>query len=245
MLSLIENINQYNIILASKSPRRSDLLKMIGMKFQVCPSDAEEVYQDHLSPVEYVLANAQKKNKTIAIKYPDSLIISADTIVVLDNEILEKPHDQDHAFEILKKLSGKTHQVITGFGFSMDSFRKLLFDYEITKVTFRILSDEDIESYCKTKEPFDKAGGYGAQGIGSLIIEKVDGCFFNVVGLPLSKFYIRLKQFLSKDSLFLWLLKTYPRRKKEYPTWFKEYPQITVIHLTKPSQAEDLVDGLT
>jgi len=197
MLTLLENINKFDIILASRSPRRSDLLKMIGLKFKVCPSDAEELYQHHLSPIEYVINNAKKKNEHIALKYPDSLVISADTIVVLDNEIMEKPHDKYHAVETLKKLSGRTHEVITGFGISLFSLNKALFEHQITKVTFRDLTHDEIEAYCNTGEPFDKAGGYGAQGIGSIIIEKVDGCFFNVVGLPLSKFYIILKQFLS------------------------------------------------
>jgi septum formation protein len=196
MLKLLKNINKFDIILASKSPRRCDLLKMIGLKFRVCPSNVEENYQDYFSPVEYVTKNAKKKNENIAEKYPESLVISADTIVVLNNEILEKPDDKEHAEEILKKLSGKTHKVITGFGVSVHSRRKSLYAYETTKVTFRDLTDIEIEAYCKTGEPFDKAGGYGAQGIGSMIIEKVDGCFFNVVGLPLSKFYTIIRQFL-------------------------------------------------
>jgi septum formation protein len=197
MLELIKNIGKYDIVLASKSPRRIELLKMIGMKFKVHPSNVEEIYRDNLKPVEYVIKNAQEKNKSIAGRYTSSLIISADTIVVLNNEVLEKPHDKDQAFKILKKLSGRTHEVITGFGISLNSFTKSVFDYEITKVIFRDVSDEEIESYCSSGEPFDKAGGYGAQGIGSMIIEKVDGCFFNVVGLPLTKFYITLRQFLS------------------------------------------------
>jgi len=197
MLEQIKNIEKYDIILASKSPRRIELLKMIGLKFIICPSDIEEIYQDHLSPIEYVIKNAKEKNKHIALKYPANLVISADTIVVLNDEILEKPHDKDHAFEILKKLSGHTHEVITGFGISLNSFSKSIFDYEITKVTFRDLNNDEIEAYCNTGEPFDKAGGYGAQGIGSMIIKKVDGCFFNVVGLPLTKFYLTLQQFLS------------------------------------------------
>jgi septum formation protein len=197
MLKLIKNIEKYDIILASKSPRRIELLKMIGMKFSVHPSNVEEIYRNNLKPVEYVIKNAKEKNKYIAGRYPASLIISADTIVVLNNEILEKPHDKDRAFEILKKLSGQTHEVITGFGISLNSFARSIFDYETTKVTFRDLSDEEIETYCTSGEPFDKAGGYGAQGIGAMIIEKVDGCFYNVVGLPLAKFYITLRQFLS------------------------------------------------
>jgi septum formation protein len=198
MIELLKNINKYNIILASKSPRRSDLLKMIGFKFSVCPSDIEEKYQDHLAPIDYVIKNAQKKNESIALRYPDSLVISADTIVVLNNEILEKPHDKNHAFELLSKLSGQTHEVITGFGISLNSFNHTIFDYEISKVTFRYLNHSEIKAYCDTEEPLDKAGGYGAQGIGAMLIEKVDGCFYNVVGLPLTKFFLTLRDFLAK-----------------------------------------------
>ena len=196
MLSLIKKINKYDIILASKSPRRIELLKMIGLKFKVYPSNIEEKYQHQLTPVEYVLKNAREKNEPAALQYPTSLIISADTIVVLKNEILEKPHDKNHAYEILKKLNGNTHEVITGFGISTNSFANTIFDYQVTKVTFRYLSNHEIRAYCNTDEPLDKAGGYGAQGFGSMLIEKVDGCFYNVVGFPLVKFYITLRKFL-------------------------------------------------
>ena len=180
----------YDIILASESPRRFELLKMIGLQFTVRPSHMEEIYQDHLKPVEYAIENAQNKGNSIAAKFPNSIVISADTIVVLNNEILEKPHDELHAYNILKKLSGKTHEVITGFGFTLKSSEKSIFDYEITKVTFRNLTQHEIRTYINTGEPFDKAGGYGAQGHGSLLIKRVHGCFFNVVGLPLAKFFV-------------------------------------------------------
>jgi septum formation protein len=196
MLSLLKNIDQYEIILASQSPRRYELLKMIGLKFKVRPSHAEEINKDNLPPIEYTLKNARIKGHEIANKAPESLIISADTIVVHKGEILEKPKDEAHAREILKKLSGKTHEVVTGFGFILLSDNKSVFRHEVSKVTFRTLSQFEISAYINTGEPFDKAGGYGAQGAGSLLIKRIEGCFFNVVGLPLANFFVTLDKFL-------------------------------------------------
>jgi septum formation protein len=196
MLSLLKNIDDLDIILASQSPRRYELLKMIGLNFRVRPSHIEEIYNDGLSPVDYAISNAQKKGRSIAKILPNSLVISADTIVVHKNDILEKPTDEAHAREILKRLSGSTHEVVTGFGLSLQSKNKFIFDHEITKVTFRNLSQYEISAYITTGEPFDKAGGYGAQGVGSLLIKRVEGCFFNVVGLPLANLFSTLDKFL-------------------------------------------------
>ena len=196
MLALLKNIDQFDIILASQSSRRYELLKMIGLKFKVRPSHAEEINKDNLPPVEYAVKNAKIKGLSIAEKSPESLVISADTIVVYKGEILEKPSDESHAKEILKKLSGKTHEVVTGYGFTLNSKNKSVFNHEISKVTFRNLSQSEISAYINTGEPFDKAGGYGAQGAGSLLIKRIEGCFFNVVGLPLSGFFVTLDKFL-------------------------------------------------
>jgi len=196
MLSLLKNIDDFDIILASQSPRRYELLKMIGLNFRVRPSHIEEIFNNRLSPVEYALNNAEKKGRSVAKNFPNSLVISADTIVVHKKEILEKPTDETHAREILKKLSGKTHEVVTGFGLSLQSKNKFIFGYEITKVTFRNLSQYEISAYIDTGEPFDKAGGYGAQGVGSLLIKQVEGCYFNVVGLPLANLFSTLDKFL-------------------------------------------------
>jgi len=196
MLSLLKNLDTFDIILASASPRRFELLKMIGMEFKIRPSHVEEVYQDHLSPEEYVIENAKKKGYFIADKFPESLIISADTIVVYKDKILEKPEDEKHAMEIIKTLSNRTHQVLTGFGFILKSSNSDIFKIESSLVTFRNLSQAEIRAYINTGESFDKAGGYGAQGQGSLLIKRIDGCFYNVVGLPLSSFFSTLNQFL-------------------------------------------------
>jgi septum formation protein len=197
MLSLLKNIDCFEVILASASPRRRELLNMIGMNFKVQPSHVREVFQDHLSPLEYAMENARRKGFAVAGEVDKSLVISADTIVVLDKEILEKPRDEQHAVQILKKLSGKTHQVITAFGIIVKSLDYSVFDHESTAVTFRKLTDAEIGIYVQSGEPLDKAGAYGAQGFGALFIERVDGCFFNVVGLPLAKFFNVLSTFLS------------------------------------------------
>ena len=198
MLSLLKNLDEYKIILASESPRRFELLKMVGLDFIVRPSHIEEKNKKALSPLEYALDNARKKGQVAGEKSPDALIISADTIVVHKSQILEKPHDESHAKKILRQLSDNTHEVITGFGFTHFGKNKTLFDFEKTKVTFRNLSQSEITAYVNSGEPFDKAGGYGAQGMGALLIKKVDGCFFNVVGLPLAKFFFTLDKFLSQ-----------------------------------------------
>lgn len=196
MERLFKNQNKYHFILASASPRRQDLLSRTGLVFDVIPSHVEEVYRNHLTPVAYVLENARKKAIAIAEENPLSIIVSADTIVVYNDEILEKPADKAHARSLLQNLSGNTHTVYTGFGIMHYALHKHLFDYEKTNVTFRKLSDEMIEWYLNTDEPYDKAGAYGAQGKGALLIERVDGCYFNVVGLPLSKFFFRLNEFI-------------------------------------------------
>jgi septum formation protein len=196
MLSLLKNIDRFQVILASESPRRYELLKMIGLEFEVRPSYLQEEYRDHSTPVEYALENARKKGLLVAEKAKDSLVLSADTIVVLDDEVLEKPRDEIHAKAILNKLSGKTHQVITAFGMTVKALNSAVYDYEMTEVTFRNLTQPEIEAYVDSGESFDKAGAYGAQGSGALLIESIHGCFYNVVGLPLAKFFKTLDAFL-------------------------------------------------
>lgn len=200
MFQLMKSLDKYKIILASKSPRRQDLLKMIGLEFKVKPSNIIENNHDNLDPLDYAMYNASSKAAVVAEKYPKALVISADTIVVFGNQIIEKPEDTEHAFEILSKLNGSTHTVITAFGITIKNENISQFNYEKTKVTFRKLSHKEIADYIKTKEPFDKAGGYGAQGLGSLLIEKVEGCFFNVVGFPIGKFYILANNILKLNN---------------------------------------------
>jgi septum formation protein len=198
MTWFINDLIKYHFILASASPRRSELLRMVGFPFEVIPSQVAEIYHDHLTPIEYVLQNARKKGEAVAMAYPQSVVIAADTVVVLKGELLEKPKDKPHARQLLQKLSGQMHQVYTGFGLINKAGNKILLEYEKTDVTFRQLSNHMIEWYLETDEPYDKAGAYGAQGKGALLIASVHGCYFNVIGLPLSKFFQVLNKFLNK-----------------------------------------------
>ena len=171
------------IVLCSGSPRRAQLLEMLGLSFKVKPSNAEEIVPDTDSPEEIVMALAKAKSGT-----EGDVIISADTIVWYEGRMFGKPADEDEAFEMLKTLSGKTHEVYTGICVNGKC------GYERTFVKFRDLEDDEIRAYIKSGEPMDKAGAYGAQGKGALLIEKIDGDFFNVMGLPISRLSLMLKE---------------------------------------------------
>lgn len=201
LLSLIKNLDRLDIILASASPRRFEILKNAGLTFQVIASRADEDNSLQLPPEELALYHAELKGGDIAAAHPQALVISADTVVVCANEIMGKPRDEEDAFRMLSALSGRTHRVITGFGVRFDKYNKAQYDTVCTEVTFRALSEEEIRTYIDTAEPFDKAGAYAVQGQGSLLIEKINGCFFNVVGFPLSRFYTLLDNFL-EDFVF-------------------------------------------
>jgi septum formation protein len=171
------------IILASNSPRRKELLKAHNIEFDVIPSDISEVLNPNLSPVENVMELAKQKAEDVFNKTHKTAILAADTIVVYGNQILGKPVDEEDAFRMLRLLSGKTHQVITGVAFI--STKGLETSYDVSNVTFKEISEEDILEYIKTKEPMDKAGSYAIQGIGSKFVESYDGEFDNIVGLPM------------------------------------------------------------
>jgi septum formation protein len=175
-----------DIILASRSPRRAFLIEQVGLHFRQIPSHIEE-HINGMNPEEYVMHYARKKAEEIQKKHPNSLIIGADTTVVLNNEIIGKPRDEDDAFHIVKKLSGKCHEVFTGVSVLLRDNR--LTDIAKTKVYFKQISDEDIREYISTSEPMDKAGAYGIQGFGSQFIDKIEGCYFNVMGFPIPLFY--------------------------------------------------------
>lgn len=177
-------------ILASGSPRRRELLSAVGMDFEVVVSEADENSLSKDAPVEiYVQELALLKAAAAAkrvLKKRNSLIIAADTIVTLDGKILGKPYDEDDAFNMLKALSGRTHEVFTGYCVMRIRDGFTVCNRVRTEVTFKALDDEKIRSYIKTKEPMDKAGAYGIQGLGALMVEKINGDYFNVVGLPVS-----------------------------------------------------------
>lgn len=179
-------LKNQDIILASRSPRRAFLLKQVGLHFRQIPSHIDE-HINGMNPEEYVKYYAQKKAVEIQKNNPNSCIIGADTIVVLHNEIIGKPKDEYDAFHILKNLSNTCHEVFTGVSILQNDTH--ISDIEKTKVYFKQISDKDIREYVSTGEPMDKAGAYGIQGFGSQFIDKIEGCYFNVMGFPIPLFY--------------------------------------------------------
>jgi len=185
------------IYLASKSPRRRKLLKQIAVKFKSLSLDLNEDIIDGEHPVRTVKRLALHKSDAAIKKIKSGIVITADTIVVLNNEIIGKPKNKKDAFDILSRLSGKTHSVYTGFVICNISTGRKIVDYEKTKVTFRKILPEEIRNYIKTGSPMDKAGAYGIQDdFGAVFVKKINGCYYNVVGLPLAKFYKRLMEFI-------------------------------------------------
>ena len=173
------------LILASQSPRRYELLKQVGFDFKVVPSRVTEDYVQTESPQEHVLRLAKAKVRDVAGEYPDCWVIAADTIVYINGSILGKPKDRQEAVDMLRRLSGQEHWVLTGF--SVCHLKKKKGDQEAVQTAVKVkgLSPGEIEWYVQTGEPFDKAGGYAIQGIGSFMIESIRGSYTNVVGLPL------------------------------------------------------------
>lgn len=180
-------------ILASKSPRRKQLLHRLLKKFIVESADIDESYPSNIKFSQIPISIAQKKAITIQKRHEqDCCIISADTIVVLNNQVLGKPQSHNEAVQMLKMLSNQTHRVITGVCILKGKTKKTF--YSTTSVTFYDLSEEEIKNYVATKSPFDKAGGYGIQDEGALFVKKINGDFYNVMGLPIAKLSRILKQ---------------------------------------------------
>lgn len=176
------------LVLASGSPRRREILTQLGLSFRVQTSQTDETVSN-LSPAAAVEQLALRKAKAVATGCDSALVIGADTVVALDGEILGKPEDEGHAARMLNRLQGRTHQVYTGIALVQVSSGKVireLVDHNQTRVTMRVLSPQKIEWYVGTGEPLDKAGAYGIQGLGALLVEKIEGCYFNVVGLSVS-----------------------------------------------------------
>ncbi|MFN4032797.1 MAG: Maf family protein [Fimbriimonadales bacterium] len=185
-------------VLASQSPRRQSLLRLFGKPFEVHPAQIEEHLPEYSArPALLGKRLARAKAEAVAPCYDDALIIAADTLVVIDRRVLGKPADAQEAFEMLRLLAGRTHTVITALCLLArqgGATTHLVLDAPRTRVTFRPLSDECIRWYIGTGEPFDKAGAYGIQEYGALLIDKVQGCYFNVVGLPLATLAKRLEE---------------------------------------------------
>jgi septum formation protein len=181
------------IILASKSPRRQELLQLMGIDFKVVLKEVDETYPEGLSPTEIAVHIAEKKAKAFDEVIHDEIVITADTIVCLDGKILGKPENEEHAFEILSDLSGKRHEVITAVCLLKN--HQLTSFYEISEVFFKTLSDEQIRHYISTYAPMDKAGAYGIQEwIGLVAVEKINGSYSNIVGLPTQRLYEELQK---------------------------------------------------
>ena len=187
------NIQKTNYILASQSPRRSKLLAQIGINFETLPSNFIEDLSINLPPSNLSMNFAKNKAKTVAKKYKSRWVIGADTIVTLRGRIFGKPNSFDEGNEMLRALSGKTHDVFTGVSIQNIEKKINLTFNERTKVTLKKLTDEDIFLYLKNHKPYDKSGSYGIQGYFSVFVKKIDGCYFNIVGLPLHKLYLILK----------------------------------------------------
>lgn len=188
------------IILASQSPRRKELLTRMGLTFTVLPAEIEEVIEPGLTPQEAVMSLSRQKGSAVALSHPDALVIAADTIVVFDGRILGKPHSVAQAKEMLTALSGKTHHVCTGF--TLWRGQQVETGCEESEVWFRELSEEEIDRYIATGEPMDKAGAYGIQGYGAMLVRGIHGDYFNVMGLPVCRLARLLARF-GVDTLAL------------------------------------------
>jgi septum formation protein len=176
------------IILASSSPRRKELLERLGLRFEVIPSLIDEIQHRNESPEDFALRTSTEKALSVSRNLVgDSVVIGADTIVVKDGEILGKPKDEQEAITMLRKIAGKEHRVITGFSIVKPKAEILYRKFVESRVRIKTLASWEIEGYIKTGEPMDKAGAYGAQGIGAFMIEEVRGSYTNVVGLPLTQ----------------------------------------------------------
>jgi len=173
-----------SLILASVSPRRAELLRQLGLDFQVIPSDAAEIFDDHLSPLELCQLNAHRKARAVAKRHPDALVLGADTLVFLDREIMGKPATVREARRMLGRLQGRTHQVVTGVSLiHLREYRERMFAAS-TDVTFHPLTADQINSYLSQTDPLDKAGAYAIQEHGEAIVSEIFGSLSNVVGLP-------------------------------------------------------------
>jgi septum formation protein len=195
-MPLLES-NSKQIILASKSPRRIELLKKIIDKFEVHVSDIDESLEIN-DPVDFVIRLSKEKVEEVAARFAEGILIGADSIVVLDDKILNKPADRDDAARMLRMLSGREHRVYTGFTILSKPGNSSVSDYDMTRVKFRHIEDWEIDKYIDVAQPFDKAGSYGIQDESAVFVENIQGCFYNVMGLPVTKVYRALAGIMKK-----------------------------------------------
>ncbi len=183
------------IYLASSSPRRRELLEQIGLPYTIVSFDVDESLSPGLSPVEQVIALSQRKAGAAASISSEGIVIAADTVVVLDGQVLGKPANEAEALTMLERLQGNVHEVLTGITLLELAGDRVFSDFERTEVQMRDVSRDELMRYIATKEPFDKAGSYGVQGLAAVFVAGIRGCYFNVVGLPLFKLTQMLKKF--------------------------------------------------
>ncbi|UCH80566.1 MAG: septum formation inhibitor Maf [Nitrospiraceae bacterium] len=184
-----------DIVLASASPRRKKILSLTGLQFKTCVSNYKEDLTNSGEPRALARFLSRKKAEDVVLKCPDAVIIAADTFIVYKNKFLGKPTSPDHALRILKMLNGKKHSVITGFTVIDSRSNKMVSRSMETNVYFKKNTDAEIHAYVRSGEPLDKAGAYAIQGLGSVLIKKIDGDFFNIVGLPVCALVDTLKKF--------------------------------------------------
>ena len=185
------------LILASASPRRAELLRNAGIAFTVVPAHLAEEPSPDETPLDYAQRLARDKARAVFALYPEQAVLGADTVVVIDEHLLEKPGSPEDAARMLRLLSARTHQVITGVCVMAPGFQRT--EAEVTQVTFSRITDAEIAAYIRTGEPMDKAGAYGIQGVASRWVERIQGCYFNVVGLPVALVYRMLTRGLDND----------------------------------------------
>ena len=176
------------LILASQSPRRRELLGLIAADFSVCPADIDETMDETLPMAERVADLSARKARAVAETHPGAAVVGSDTVVVLDGAPLGKPHDEADAHRMLAALSGRVHEVVTGVALALPD-GTLLRDATVTRVRFAPLSEQEIAAYVATGEPMDKAGAYGIQGLGARFIEGIEGDYYSVMGLPVRRLY--------------------------------------------------------
>lgn len=188
-------MKKVELILASSSPRRKELMETIGIPFKIEVSDIDESMNMENNLVEEIKELAYRKAKVIADQHPDAVVLGADTIVVYKDEVLGKPIDEEDAFCMLKKLSNQTHEVLTGVCILNQGVKNTY--CSISEVTFAELTDDEIWKYIKTKDPMDKAGAYGIQGFGGCFVREIKGDYYTIMGLPLSLVYHELMKIIS------------------------------------------------
>ena len=181
----MNSLSQTHIILASQSPRRKELLEQMGLELDIRPAHIDETIPDAFSPEEAVRYLAENKAAALTRECPQAWVISADTIVVLGNQILGKPRSREHAVEMITALAGQDHHVFTGFSVACAASNTVRTQVVDTRVRFKSLTPAQIQWYADTDEPYDKAGGYGIQGIGAFLVREIQGSYSNVVGLPM------------------------------------------------------------